>query len=130
MPSVTAFAFLLAVAPAAPSTPPEGAKNERRDPFLAVALVDPAPSWCDVGPLACANLDELKLSAVVVDTASPRAMFEDAEGRGTIVRIGDTVGAGRVRSVRRDGVVIERRYRNGMDGVVQELAKVELAWRR
>lgn len=88
-------------------------QRPRRDPFdpsepgVAVCEVPP-PEWCASSQIACADLKTLRLTGVLVDTASPRAVFEDSAQRGTVVRVGDVVSNSRVKAIHRDRVVLER----------------------
>jgi hypothetical protein len=81
-----------------------------RDPFQPAAAVleatAPAPSCADV---ACVGLASLTLRALIVDTASPRALVEQADGRGITVRVGDTIAGRRVVAITRQGVALSTR---------------------
>jgi hypothetical protein len=122
---VVAVLFSLVCVPASAAG---GAAPDRRDPFRS-PLVDAGAERsvvCGNSPLGCVNLEHIKLRAVVVETVTPRAMFEDAQGRGYSVRIGDIVAEGRVRSIDRDGVTIERTFHNALGGVFKDVVRVAL----
>lgn len=81
----------------------------RRDPF------DQGDPGCNPNGeprcdgLACVNAETLKLTALLVGTATPRALIEDANGRGHSVRIGDVVAHRRVVAITRDGLTLRGR---------------------
>ena len=116
----TAFAaaaiLSLAAAPEGDARPGVGA----RDPFTPyMHHADAVDSRCaesasptgDVG-VACTPLDELRLTAIVTATATPRAMFEDKMGHSHMVLVKDVVSGMRVTAIRRGVVVVERRLMN------------------
>jgi len=86
----------------------------KRDPFRDMFReLDPDDRRQKRQPLERYDLDQLKLVAVVVGTAAPRAMIEDPAGVGHIVRIGTLVGkhSGQVQHIRRAGVVVREEFR-------------------
>lgn len=81
----------------------------RRDPFRpprasAVTRTGEPPT-----PLQRYEIGQLKLVAIIYDTTQPRAVVEDDQGLGYIVRVGTSIGAngGRVRDIERGRVLIE-----------------------
>jgi type IV pilus assembly protein PilP len=81
----------------------------RRDPFRpprasAVTRTGEPPT-----PLQRYEIGQLKLVAIIYDTLEPRAVVEDDQGLGYIVRVGTAIGAngGRVRDIERGRVLIE-----------------------
>jgi hypothetical protein len=98
-------AVAAAAAPRAPAYDPTG----RRDPFAPATSgkldCEPPPVACD--GVACAPLSSLRLTALLVDTASPRALVETSDGRGTSVRVGDIVAGRRVVSISRRGLALD-----------------------
>ena len=81
----------------------------RRDPFRpprasAVTRTGEPPT-----PLQRYEIGQLKLVAIIYDTTQPRAVVEDDQGLGYIVRVGTAIGAngGRVRDIERGRVLIE-----------------------
>ncbi len=88
-----------------------------RDPFAPYMhnAVTVDPRCADIGAdndVACVPLDELRLTAIVTATATPRAMFEDKAGKSHMVRVNDVVSGLRVKAIRRGVVVVERRLMN------------------
>ncbi len=78
--------------------------QDRRDPFatyMSSVAFNPAEP-CE--GLACIDAEKLKVTALLTDIASPRALVEDADGRGFTVRVGDTIGSRRVVAITRDGL--------------------------
>ena len=81
----------------------------RRDPFRpprasAVTRTGEPPT-----PLQRYEIGQLKLVAIIYDTTQPRAVVEDDQGLGYIVRVGTAIGAngGRVRDIEKGRVLIE-----------------------
>ena len=100
------IAALLAVAdPSAAST----STPAYRDPFTSI--VDERGAVIGTG-LKRFAVDDMKLDAVVVGTASPRAMVRLPDGTVHSVRVGDGIGPnlGRVRAIRRGVVVVEESW--------------------
>lgn len=60
------------------------------------------------------DIDKLRLTAVIVGTATPMAMLEDPTGKGHTVRIGTLVGRrfGIVKQIRRCEVVVQEEFRD------------------
>ena len=103
------LATLATLASAAPSR----ATEPRRDPFAAFTVADADPvvggeRRCKESVVACAALDDIALRAIVSGVASPRAMVETKAGTSVLLRVGDMLAKGRVKAIRRDGVVVER----------------------
>jgi type IV pilus assembly protein PilP len=81
----------------------------RRDPFrpprasLATRTGDPPT------PLQRYEIGQLRLVAIIYETREPRAVVEDDEGLGYIVKVGTPIGpnGGRVRDIDRGRVLIE-----------------------
>ncbi len=107
---------ILCVANVVSLVPSTALASDRRDPFATLsAAVAPTPrEVCDRRPGACAALEEIVVKGVVIDTASPRALVELKDGAGIVVRIGDTLAAGRVLAITAGGVVLERVSVSGM----------------
>jgi type IV pilus assembly protein PilP len=121
-PPTIAAAPVVAATQLAPSEADPAAGDElytyntigKRDPFrdvrseLCIDTTEP-PKY----PLELFELDQLKVVAVVVGTAAPRAMIEDPAGVGHIVRIGELIGRhrGQIRFIRREGVIVREEFR-------------------
>ncbi|RLA98058.1 MAG: hypothetical protein DRG32_02295 [Deltaproteobacteria bacterium] len=88
----------------------------KRDPFTPfLAVQEPVmPEGVKVSPLQKYDLSQLKLVAIVVGGGEERAMVEDSEGKGYIIKKGTYIGKnfGKVKAITKDGVVIEERYRD------------------
>jgi len=87
-----------------------------RDPFKPfIKREEPIrPKGVIESPLLKYELSQLKLVAIIVGGNEDRAMVEDSEGKGYIIRIGDYIGNrfGRVKEIRKDGVIIEEAYKD------------------
>jgi type IV pilus assembly protein PilP len=96
----------LAVEPA--GDPPYDAAG-RRDPFRPPSAGAGRHGAEPRTPLQRYEIGQLKLVAIIYDTREPRAVLEDDEGIGFIVKVGTPVGLndGRVQSIERGRVVIE-----------------------
>jgi type IV pilus assembly protein PilP len=93
-----------AVEPAAdPPYNPAG----RRDPFLP-PRVGPSIVSGATSPLQRYDVGQLRLVAVIYDTREPRAVVEDDQGLGYIVRLGTPIGTngGAVTAIQRGKVII------------------------
>jgi type IV pilus assembly protein PilP len=87
-----------------------------RDPFRPfIKREEPIrPEGVIESPLLQYELNQLKLVAIIVGGNEDRAMVEDSEGKGYIIRVGDYIGNrfGRVKQIRRDAVIIEEVYKD------------------
>lgn len=81
----------------------------RRDPFRPPRATVATRSGEPPTPLQRYEIGQLKLVAIIYDTMQPRAVVEDDQGLGYIVRVGTAIGAngGRVRDIERGRVLIE-----------------------
>jgi type IV pilus assembly protein PilP len=98
---------VLAVEPA--EDPPYDPSN-RRDPFRPPSAGASRRSSDEPRtPLQRYEVGQLKLVAIIYDTREPRAVLEDDEGIGYIVKVGTPVGLndGIVRAIERGRLVIE-----------------------
>ena len=92
----------------------------KRDPFqpfiAAQSAVKPVGEEIPVTPLQKYDLSQLKLVAIMVGTGAGegRAMLEDSEGKGYIIKRGVYVGVnyGKVTGVLKDRVIIQERYKD------------------
>jgi type IV pilus assembly protein PilP len=87
----------------------------RRDPFRPFTLNARTSSKRrreNLSPLERYELGQLKLVAVIWNTKEPSAMVEDSSGLGYLVKVGTPIGSneGKVKSIQRDGIVIEEFY--------------------
>jgi len=81
----------------------------RRDPFRPPRATAVTRTGEPISPLQRYEIGQLKLVAIIYDTTQPRAVVEDDQGLGYIVRVGTAIGAngGRVRDIERGRVLIE-----------------------
>jgi len=81
----------------------------RRDPFRPPRASAFARNGEPPTPLQRYEIGQLKLVAIIYDTTQPRAVVEDDQGLGYIVRVGTAIGAngGRVRDIEKGRVLIE-----------------------
>jgi type IV pilus assembly protein PilP len=92
----------------------------KRDPFqpfiAAQSAVKPVDEEIPITPLQKYDLSQLKLVAIMVGTGAGegRAMLEDSEGKGYIIKRGVYVGMnyGKVTAVLKDRVIIQERYKD------------------
>ena len=90
----------------------------KRDPFqpfiAAQTAVKPVGEEIPATPLQKYDLSQLKLVAIIVGTGEGSAMVEDSEGKGYIIKKGVYVGTnfGKVKTVLKDRVIIEERYKD------------------
>jgi type IV pilus assembly protein PilP len=93
-----------AVEPADPPYNPAG----RRDPF-SPPRVGQALGTGTTSPLQRYDVGQLRLVAVIYDTREPRAVVEDDQGLGYIVRLGTPIGAngGAVSGIQKGKVIIQ-----------------------
>jgi type IV pilus assembly protein PilP len=83
--------------------------TNRRDPFRAPRAAAATPTGEPQTPLERYQIGQLRLVAVIYDTIEPRAVVEDGEGLGYIVRLGTPIGpnGGTVRGIERGRVLIQ-----------------------
>ncbi|OGP86601.1 MAG: hypothetical protein A2Z08_12200 [Deltaproteobacteria bacterium RBG_16_54_11] len=90
----------------------------KRDPFqpfiAAQTPIKPVGEDIPATPLQKYDLSQLKLVAIIVGTGEGSAMVEDSEGKGYIIKKGVYVGTnfGKVKTVLKDRVIIEERYKD------------------
>jgi len=74
------------------------------------------------------DLDQLKLVAVVVGTATPVAMVEDPTGKGHAVKVGTVIGKhwGQVKHIRRGEIIIQEEFRDFTGRRVTHLVPMKL----
>jgi type IV pilus assembly protein PilP len=90
----------------------------KRDPFqpfiAAQTPVKPVGEAIPATPLQKYDLSQLKLVAIIVGTGEGSAMVQDSEGKGYIIKKGVYVGTnfGKVKTVLKDRVIIEERYKD------------------
>jgi type IV pilus assembly protein PilP len=90
----------------------------KRDPFqpfiAAQTPVKPVGEEIPSTPLQKYDLSQLKLVAIIVGTGEGSAMVQDSEGKGYIIKKGVYVGTnfGKVKTVLKDRVIIEERYKD------------------
>lgn len=104
----------------------------RRDPFNTYYQelnggTDPVDT-SKLTELQKVELDKLKLVAVVVGTATPMAMVEDASGRGHTLKIGTLVGKrlGQVKHIRRGEVIVQEEFRDFTGKRIPQLKELKL----
>lgn len=93
-------------------------KMDKRDPFRPfLQKEEPVrPKGIPETPLLKFDLSQLRLVAIVVGVEGNRAMVEDSEGKGYIIREGDYVGRryGQVKKIMVDRVLIEETYKDAL----------------
>jgi type IV pilus assembly protein PilP len=102
----------LAVAP--PDDPPYDPTG-RRDPFRPPSAgLSRRTNGEALTPLQRFEIGQLRLVAIMYNTSQPRAVLEDEQGLGYIVKQGTPVGLndGKVRAIEKGRVVIEERTVN------------------
>lgn len=74
------------------------------------------------------DLDQLRLVAVIVGTATPKAMVEDPTGKGHVVKTGTLIGKhwGQVKHIRRGEVIIQEEFRDFTGRRVTHLVPMKL----
>jgi Tfp pilus assembly protein PilP len=96
--------------PNQPSTQTSG----RRDPFRPFTFNTRTPNRPreHLSPLERFDLGQLNLVGVIWDAKNPRALVEDSEGLGYVVKVGTLIGPnnGKVKSIRPQEMVIEETY--------------------
>ncbi len=91
-----------------PAEDPAYDSSGRRDPFRPPRVSATTGGGEIRTPLQRYELGQLKLVAVIYDTSDPRAVVEDDEGLGYIVRVGTPIGphGGEVKSIERGRVMV------------------------
>jgi type IV pilus assembly protein PilP len=95
-------------------------KRDPFQPFIATQTpVLPSGEEVPITPLQKFDISQLKLVAIMVGTGEGKALVEDSEGKGYIVEKGVYVGRnfGKVKSILKDRVIIEERYKDYMGQV-------------
>ena len=98
---------------------PVGKRDPFR-PFIAMrAPVKPAEGEVPLSPLQKYDISQLKLVAVMSAGTDTRAMLEDAEGKGYIVKKGTYVGRnfGKVTAIEKSKVIIQERYQDYLGAI-------------
>jgi type IV pilus assembly protein PilP len=74
------------------------------------------------------DLDQLRLVAVIVGTATPKAMVEDPTGKGHVVKTGTLIGKhwGQIKHIRRGEVIIQEEFRDFTGRRVTHLVPMKL----
>ncbi len=111
--------------PAPSGVPPQEVERDyiydptgKRDPFqpfiAAQTPVKPIGEEIPATPLQKYDLSQLKLVAIIVGAGEGSAMVQDSEGKGYIIKKGVYVGTnfGKVKTVLKDRVIIEERYKD------------------
>lgn len=92
--------------------------TDKRDPFKPFIAMQtplrPTDEEIPLTPLQKYDLSQLKLVAILIGTGEDKAMVEDSEGKGYIVKKGVYVGRnfGKVKAVLKDRVIIAERYKD------------------
>lgn len=110
---------------------PEGVRRAdmeaRRDPFLSPFRDSDAPAErARPRGLAGIGVDELTLRGLVRIGGDYMAVLESGNGRSHVLRGGETLFDGSVRSVTAAGVVILRRGRDGTPGPDERIVRLTL----
>jgi type IV pilus assembly protein PilP len=81
----------------------------RRDPFRPPRAGSQTPLGEPRTPLQRYEIGQLRLVAIIYETRDPRAVVEDDQGLGYIVRVGTPIGpnGGEVRAIERGRVIVE-----------------------
>jgi len=121
-------ALLLAGALAGHSRPAVGQDEGQRDPFVSPLRQDGAPEHT-VRPrgLAGIDVDALTLQGLVRIGGSYVAVLKSGNGRSHLLRGGERLFDGSVRSVTADGVVIVRRERGGPLAATRRIVHLSLS---
>ena len=98
----------------------------KRDPFRPLGFGMSAakvPAHCrqeNLSPLQKNTLSQLKLVAIVWNIDEPRAMVEDSEGLGYVIKLGTPIGDcqydGKVKAIRPSEIVIEEKFHDPIFG--------------
>lgn len=103
------FALVTAALLAVPAlADPASSLAPRRDPFTAYTIDGFQPACTKAPGVLCAELDSVSLVGVVTGVPSPRALFEDKDGRSHVLKVGDVVGRHRITALRRGQVVLRQ----------------------
>ncbi|MFI5042000.1 MAG: pilus assembly protein PilP [Acidimicrobiales bacterium] len=91
-----------------PAEDPAYDSTGRRDPFRPPRVSTSTPNGEVRTPLQRYELGQLKLVAVIYDTNDPRAVVEDDEGLGYIVKLGTPIGphGGEVHGIERGRLLV------------------------
>jgi len=91
-----------------PAEDPAYDSTGRRDPFRPPRVSVGTAAGEIRTPLQRYELGQLKLVAVIYDTNDPRAVVEDDEGLGYIVRVGTPIGphGGEIKGIERGRVMV------------------------
>ena len=107
--------------------------QQRRDPFKTYYDELAGQEQQGIEPsklteLQKIDLDKLKLTAVVVGTATPMALVEDPTGKGHTLRIGTLVGKrlGQVKHIRRGEVIVQEEFRDFTGKRIPQLKELQL----
>ena len=98
---------------------PTGKRDPFR-PFIAMQTpVKPSSQKIPLTPLQKYDLSQLKLVAILVGKKGARAMVEDSEGKGYIIKKGTYIGRnyGKVKAILKDRVIIEEKYKDYLGNV-------------
>lgn len=102
----------------------------KRDPFRTyfAELEHEETETRKLTELQMFDLDQLKLVAVVVGTATPLAMVEDPTGKGHAVKVGTVIGKhwGQVKHIRRGEIIIQEEFRDFTGRRVTHLVPMKL----
>lgn len=128
-----------------PGTQPEAAKEKKKKKdssvytYNAVGKRDPFRTYFSeieseevvrdkLTELQQFELDQLTLVAVVVGTATPKAMVEDPSGKGHVVKNGTLIGKhwGQVKHIRRGEIIIQEEFRDFTGRRVTHLVPIKL----
>ena len=127
--------------PAASAAPPAAAAADapveytynavgKRDPYRSYfAEVDEVTEQAQgTTELQRFDIDQLKLVAVVVGTATPIAMVQDPSGLGHVVREGTLMGKhwGQVKHIRRGEIIIQEEFRDFTGRRVSHLVPLKI----
>jgi hypothetical protein len=78
-----------------------------RDPFMPYQGGDMVVECDAVHAAACIGADDFRITGIVSGTATPRVMLELKNGTSVMLRVGDVLIGGRIKAIRRTGVVVE-----------------------
>ncbi|MBN2362263.1 MAG: pilus assembly protein PilP [Deltaproteobacteria bacterium] len=102
----------------------------KRDPFRTyfAELEHEETEARKLSELQLFDLDQLRLVAVVVGTATPVAMVEDPTGKGHAVKVGTVIGKhwGQVKHIRRGEIIIQEEFRDFTGRRVTHLVPMKL----
>ncbi|MBW2038868.1 MAG: pilus assembly protein PilP [Deltaproteobacteria bacterium] len=98
---------------------PTGKRDPFR-PFIAMQTpIKPSGEQVPITPLQKYDLSQVKLVAILVGKKGGRAMVEDSEGKGYIIKKGTYIGRnyGTVKAILKDRVIIEEKYKDYLGNV-------------